>query len=1480
MDEAQPFQPDWANLVPVGATRPVKITGPVGTITGTTGETAHIADAAPPQPNWNELQPAAKMGTNIFSPAVEAVRGMAASFKRDIIGGLGEVTAFLAENWGVKDPNWKPAEWLPESYKNFLLSDYQKTTEQRKALAEKGRVWAAQWDQAAQSGMLPVGDMGKRIDGTDKGLGFFGAMKRPDGGISTELSIGVQIKGKEIQIPTLIPTLSKQEIDSLLSGEDPSPTIVQKAVDFANQRIAQGKSPFAQQGEQDYSKNLWAPTEGLTFGKNPITKTFQVVGYALPMYAAAVASSLVTKSPAPGMALFGIQQGADTYETARKEGFAPEQAKLYALADGAWTAGSELLPFETLLGSGGKQIIKSMAKNAMVEGTQEVMQQVGSNIIAKYGYDKGRPLFEGWLENFVGGAFLGAGGGAVASKVAEPRVQETAPAIQINDNLTELRSQVDKANIPVQLIPEQQVEFGMKGSETNNGKVQTQEAQKVDTSIPQPSQEQQVSSPIPAVPETPALSVDKTARITKIDSDIKAIDTQLDEMDRLIAERTSAGKSVVQVENRQRTLYTQREALTAEKLNIQTNPEMELGRQHGEVRADQLRSMQAATARAKITALAQGVREGKALAKNEARDVQHQVISLIEHSSIPKEKQASFMRTVKNIQTSKHLVNKAPDILWRLRQMEEDFKIRSLRNDIAAKLKSSAPKRQNSILRSKLSVEAQRTLSQIREYTKMKEAQITEKLKDPSFDSALLNLAGNIKNKSSEELQALHGVVSDLISTGRSKVLEKQQVRKAFREEVQQEAKYSIIANNPSKGERIKGAREAFRNAISGLGKSLTAWDGLMDALSSYDPKHELTKMMDMNKSLEAWKLNVEQQHSAAYDDIQKAAGFTKIKQLWHHMTEGTRVKNLGNHVVQEIKEVKGQEPTVTYRTQKLELTDNEAIYLYAKMQEPSMRESLKRSNGFTFKEDVGLGEISTEELIGASLTREQKAIGDAFLDFLAKYRERVNPFYADRFGVDMPMIERYSPQMREGDLPDTNIDPLAPTSVVNHMVNPSAFKSRTYSTKRILIQDVFKVLTQHITSIEHFMSMADQMDKVNAVFKNGEIRKAIQDTYGPGLLKVVDAKIKDFETGHPPPVEAWLRWIERIRINLVRAKIAGKTTISIKQIFQTLGYAMDVPTVDFIKNFPKTPTQIKEAIRVIGQTETYKARGTSMERDIHIALSSSKFKAVKGMNSWLDAMTAYALLGDKVSVVLGGYSVYKTVLDKTGSQEKALDAFSKSTNSTQQSANLDQQTAFASNTGIFGRISSTFMTGQNQIMQRVMRAAKDVYFNPNAENYKQLAKTILIGHILMPTLYQFATNGFEWDNEDQARAAILGSLNGMFLIGDAIDAVMAVMMNKFAGTNMKLFRSGNLLTDASNELIKSIQNINPDEVTFEDFIKLTAAIMEPWKGLPITTGAHMAGAVGAITEGNTQQGIMKLLGWSPYIVDKNSVSSKNKRRE
>ena len=97
-------------------------------------------------------------------------------------------------------------------------------------------------------GNIPA-DMYRRDGSVKSPEGYLGPQtNKHDGKIMTELSIGVEIDGREVEIPAMVPTLTQSEIEILRNirvGTDPIPrSIQQKAVDHAMPLLNSGKSPF------------------------------------------------------------------------------------------------------------------------------------------------------------------------------------------------------------------------------------------------------------------------------------------------------------------------------------------------------------------------------------------------------------------------------------------------------------------------------------------------------------------------------------------------------------------------------------------------------------------------------------------------------------------------------------------------------------------------------------------------------------------------------------------------------------------------------------------------------------------------------------------------------------------------------------------------------------------------------------------------------------------------------------------------------------------------------------------------------------------------------------------------------------------------------------------------------------------------------------------------------------------------------------
>ena len=122
------------------------------------------------------------------------------------------------------------------------------------AMVNLGETPEAAAQKLSGMGLLSTGANSMlRVDKTPKGAGYFGVLKGIAGDVKgmdvTELSADSDINGQQILYPLVVPTLSKQELNILLSGKKPTDSIYQKAEEFAMQRMKDGLPMFARPGE-------------------------------------------------------------------------------------------------------------------------------------------------------------------------------------------------------------------------------------------------------------------------------------------------------------------------------------------------------------------------------------------------------------------------------------------------------------------------------------------------------------------------------------------------------------------------------------------------------------------------------------------------------------------------------------------------------------------------------------------------------------------------------------------------------------------------------------------------------------------------------------------------------------------------------------------------------------------------------------------------------------------------------------------------------------------------------------------------------------------------------------------------------------------------------------------------------------------------------------------------------------------------------
>ena len=91
---------------------------------------------------------------------------------------------------------------------------------------------------------------GGRFDNPDqpKAEGFYGRVPLPNGGFATEYSVSQGIDGKNVEMPSLVPNLTKDEFENVKTSASTGSPLLQSVYDKAREhavmRINNKQSPF------------------------------------------------------------------------------------------------------------------------------------------------------------------------------------------------------------------------------------------------------------------------------------------------------------------------------------------------------------------------------------------------------------------------------------------------------------------------------------------------------------------------------------------------------------------------------------------------------------------------------------------------------------------------------------------------------------------------------------------------------------------------------------------------------------------------------------------------------------------------------------------------------------------------------------------------------------------------------------------------------------------------------------------------------------------------------------------------------------------------------------------------------------------------------------------------------------------------------------------------------------------------------------
>jgi hypothetical protein len=578
----------------------------------------------------------------------------------------------------------------------------------------------------------------------------------------------------------------------------------------------------------------------------------------------------------------------------------------------------------------------------------------------------------------------------------------------------------------------------------------------------------------------------------------------------------------------------------------------------------------------------------------------------------------------------------------------------------------------------------------------------------------------------------------------------------------------------------------------------------------------------------------------------------------------------------------------LTLGNKKRTLSQNQMYYLYNQYKDPANHPSFKKKYGDNYK--------NVMKDMEAALDDKVKAFADWQVDeFFPSVYSHYNKVYQKIYKTSMPFNQNYAGRIYRKGVTPQELDLLGNKSVLQTAVGAASTKERVNNNNPIENINGNDALFSYINDMEYFAAYAENIKRINKMFTNPYIKSAIEDIHGSAIYGLIEKSIQRIANkGARDPLRA--KFLNAMNDVYIISRIALTPLITIKQLTSTFTYANDIGARNWIKYSGISMTQARQIYKEMRDNSVYmQDRGrtpitrviesytnvdkTGIKRIIPEAvLSRLPYWATK------DNLIKIAMYNVKVGDAAAIYikDQYRKAKPNATEQEVidyAIKKFEKDTKRTQQSSDLQDRDYFQTGDPIV-RALNMFLTTPRQYLRKEIQATRNLYrkvkaFDKNAGKGTiwENVRTLLMYHFFMPILFQYVSIGLPgvlrgWrddDDEDLFRAAILGNLNAIFVLGDVATAFADVIQKKkYAGEQ---FRSLGILNTAQRltRLYMRAANTTTPETREANMKKFYLELMTV-TGLPAPTLEKMIDNYSKLgTEEDIGIAIMRVLNYSDY---------------
>lgn len=875
--------------------------------------------------------------------------------------------------------------------------------------------------------------------------------------------------------------------------------------------------------------------------------------------------------------------------------------------------------------------------------------------------------------------------------------------------------------------------------------------------------------------------------------------------------------------------------------------------------------------------LIRGVREGRIATKQEIKATQTEILNIIDKSELELKDKAKFRATIKNIQTQEQLLKHLPEIQERIERLAEASEVRTLKGQIKGVLAKTKVRMQAGKPVGKFTPIVQKVLDSAREAIKLNavesEAKIMDNLdrhkeKTMPIEVAVQNRILDMNSQGPTGLRELLATIKEIKETGAmAKALKDFNIQ----EQLDREKSYLIDVvtdyKGIAKGRQTTGREKAdFKTraiqSLKSLGQNfILSWRGLMQVLDWHTQvdkktladKYSVLKQENEYKALQEDYINDFNQMFADVYDIPTKTIKDKVAlplKLNREIGKLKKEVDLGT-----FKNTLGQEVEIR-------LTRDEMIKRHMEFQDETLYDSFREGNNYT--EEI-------KDAITAELTNQEKELADKEIKLYRKQYDRVNPVYRKMSGVDLPFNEFYSPIIREGykiDLKE-GFQIFLDEAGYRKAVTSKSFITRIRNALPIARQGSLEALDRHITQTNYFLAWAERVRELDNIFADPGVREVIKEEFGGSLLRQIMNTIEDL--AYKRRIRGDMhKSVDWFRKKFTMGALMLKPALAAKQMVSTVAYLEKLNPVEFttgIVDFWRNP--VKNYHTMAEESTFIRTRGKAgeIERDIRAAMRTDVYgRFSKLQNFWNMAMLNIRL-GDKGAIVTGSWAMRRARLKKGVNLTETIRGYEEFSAETQQSADISQLSAIQKG-GTFSVLFTMFKSSQRQYLAKEVNAIKTLFQKggTSPKNIGKVARTLAIYHVLLPVLFQWVANFGGWDEDDRKeylRAAVLGSLNGLFLFGDIIDGIIRAVMG------LRTWPQEVPVASIGKDLEQAVKKVDLDDITVGDVKDALFELAEAGNslGIPVQYMKNLPMGLKEIIEGDVYKGLGLLLGWSEYYL-------------